>query len=192
MSAPRPKGVPLHRHKGWSGPAVLDVSHVVERAARAGGRRTSGWPSPPHGVGREASLRRRFRRAALFLPEQVIDPRPSDPADPRDEWLPGRPSPRLTREARRGVVSALTEFPVPATGHRGLPDRRGDRRRRVSRGGRSPAAVRAGSCRPLLRRGDSRRLRPDRRLQFPVGLGDRADGGRGCGAAPHPLTRKPR
>ncbi|HTS02482.1 MAG TPA: aminoacetone oxidase family FAD-binding enzyme, partial [Thermoanaerobaculia bacterium] len=28
----------LFTHKGWSGPAVLDVSHVVEKAARAGAR----------------------------------------------------------------------------------------------------------------------------------------------------------
>ncbi len=28
----------LFTHRGWSGPAVLDVSHVVERAARAGAR----------------------------------------------------------------------------------------------------------------------------------------------------------
>jgi len=70
-------------------------------------------------VGREASLRRRFRRAALFLPEQVIDPDRLIRLILATSGLPDVPLHRLTREARRGVVSALTEFPVPATGTEG-------------------------------------------------------------------------
>lgn len=111
----------LFTHRGWSGPAVLDVSHVVARGV-AEGRRAR--VSAALGVGRAEAvphwdsilshasgslrtfLRRRFpdRLVDLILSEAVV----------RDV-----PLHRLSREERRRVVGVLLAFPVPCTSTEG-------------------------------------------------------------------------
>ena len=109
----------LFTHRGWSGPAVLDVSHVVSRAL-AGGRpfsvtvvvrrraaRSGTRPSAPAPARSLGVLRRSLpdRVAALVLEEAGV--------------APDAPLHRLPREARREVVRALTALPLPVEGTEG-------------------------------------------------------------------------
>jgi hypothetical protein len=108
----------LFTHKGWSGPAVLDVSHVVARALEARrvfavtasfGGSADEWDavlrSGPGSV--LGALRRTLpeRIAALVLGEAGV--------------AAETPLSRLPREARREVVRALTALPLPVTGTEG-------------------------------------------------------------------------
>lgn len=108
----------LFTHRGWSGPAVLDVSHVVTRALAEekpfsvtvsfGGDAESWDETLRAGSGSALSLLRRSlpeRVAVLLLAEAGV--------------APETPLHRLTRQARRAVVSALTAFPLPVAGSEG-------------------------------------------------------------------------
>jgi hypothetical protein len=162
----------LFTHRGWSGPAVLDVSHVVERAARAGRAfdvRAAFMPTEPNkarGKEREKERenekrneRKREReneRDASNGPVRRGSRSPFGNAEAiarawdeelqggagsgallssflRNSSLPDRLASliletagvpdvslsRLTREARKRVVSALAAFPIPASGTEG-------------------------------------------------------------------------
>jgi hypothetical protein len=108
----------LFTHRGWSGPAVLDVSHVVSGALLDGrpfsvtvsfGGDEGAWDETLRaGSGTVLSALRRSlpdRLAALVLDSSDVA------AD--------TPLHRLTRAARRGVVSALTALPLPVEGTEG-------------------------------------------------------------------------
>lgn len=110
----------LFTHKGWSGPAVLDVSHVVSRALSLGrpfavtvsfGGSAEEWDAalrPGPGTGSVLGVLRRAlpdRVCALVLAEAGV--------------APVEPLHRLTREARREVVRALTALPLPVAGTEG-------------------------------------------------------------------------
>ena len=108
----------LFTHRGWSGPAVLDVSHVVTRAlaedrpfsvtVSLGGDAASRDEALRAGSGSVLSLLRRTlpdRVASLLLAEAGV--------------APETPLHRLTREARRAVVAALTALPLPVDGSEG-------------------------------------------------------------------------
>jgi hypothetical protein len=110
----------LFTHRGWSGPAVLDVSHVVERASRAGQPSDVRVTFVP-GTAWEEKLRRRpgsggslssFLRNSS-LPDRLVHLLLATCG------LTDVPLYRLTREARRRVVDTLTAFPIPATGTEG-------------------------------------------------------------------------
>ena len=85
----------------------------------------------------------------------------------------------LSRDARARVVETLTAFPLPATGTEGY------RTAEVTGGGVALEEVDPGSGRSRLVPGlflageILGRLRPDRRLQLPVGVGDRPHRRRG-------------
>jgi hypothetical protein len=135
----------LFTHRGWSGPAVLDVSHVVERALLSG---------------KKPDVR------AAFLPGTVWEERLKAGAASGGflssflsrSSLPDRlvqlvlatsgaedvPLYRLTRDARRHVVEALTAFPIPATGTEGY------RTAEVTGGGVALEEVDPGSGRSKL------------------------------------------
>lgn len=110
----------LFTHKGWSGPAVLDVSHVASRALAAGrpcavtvsfGGSAEEWDAalrPGPGTGSVLGVLRRAlpdRVCALVLAEAGV--------------APAEPLHRLTREARREVVRALSALPLPVDGTEG-------------------------------------------------------------------------
>jgi predicted Rossmann fold flavoprotein len=110
----------LFTHKGWSGPAILDVSHVASRALAEGrpfavtvsfGGSAEEWDAalrPGSGAGSVLGVLRRKlpdRVSALVLAEAGV--------------APAEPLHRLTREARREVVRALTAFPLPVDGTEG-------------------------------------------------------------------------
>jgi len=108
----------LFTHRGWSGPAVLDVSHVVTRALAEerpfsvvvsfGGDAESWDETLRAGSGSVLSLLRRSlpdRVAVLLLAEAGV--------------APETPLHRMTREARRAVVAALSALPLPVGGSEG-------------------------------------------------------------------------
>ncbi len=113
------RGGLLFTHRGWSGPAILDVSHVVSRALAAGlscevtaalGGGAEEWDARLQaGSGTLLGLLRRSlpeRVAALLLETAGV--------------APDTPLHRLPREARRAVVSSLAAFPLPVTGTEGF------------------------------------------------------------------------
>jgi predicted Rossmann fold flavoprotein len=127
----------LFTHRGWSGPAVLDVSHVVERAALAGGRaevrvgfeevsasgpgRPAGgspagdaaarWDATLRGAGGSLSVLPFLRKSSV--PDRLARLLLEEAGVP-DESLS-----RLPRDARERLVKTLTAFPLPATGTEG-------------------------------------------------------------------------
>jgi len=120
----------LFTHGGWSGPAVLDVSHVVERAARAGrpfavrvcfpaagsrsadgGSCASRWDEALR-IGSGLSLLSFLRRSSL--PDRLASLLLASCNVAGDVSLS-----RLSRESRRAVASVLSAFPLPVTGTEG-------------------------------------------------------------------------
>ena len=108
----------LFTHRGWSGPAVLDVSHVAARALAGGrpfavtvafGGSAEEWDAALRsGAGTVGGALRRSlpdRLAALVLAEAGV--------------APETPFHRLSREARREVVRVVTALPLPVTGTEG-------------------------------------------------------------------------
>jgi predicted Rossmann fold flavoprotein len=127
LSAPLPRGRFvteggfLFTHRGYSGPSVLDVSHLAVLS-----RMQEGPPQPIEvrwteldaegweRIFRESSggtagsvVRRRLpdRLAEALLAEAEVDP--------------ARPLPQLRREERARLVTALTAYPLPWTGDEG-------------------------------------------------------------------------
>lgn len=104
----------LFTHRGYSGPAVLDASHLAVRSKLP---IHVGWtPAGPEewdrrlreGTGTAATPLRRAlpaRLADTLLAEAGVDP--------------GRPLPQLRREDRRKLVDLLTRYPLPWTGDEG-------------------------------------------------------------------------
>jgi hypothetical protein len=110
----------LFTHRGYSGPTVLDASHLAVRSRMAGGPPQPlhlGWtPLGPEewdrrlreGAGSVAAPLRRAlpdRLAETLLAEAGVDPT--------------RPLPQLRREERRKLVDLLTRYPLPWTGDGG-------------------------------------------------------------------------
>ncbi|MFI5120110.1 MAG: aminoacetone oxidase family FAD-binding enzyme [Thermoanaerobaculia bacterium] len=162
----------LFTHRGWSGPAVLDVSHVFERALLAG--RTAeirtcfeeissngpvtgeGGPQPGDAAAQwNAALRGEGRPGGFGSVSLLSFLRKSSFSLPS---LPDRlvsliletagvPDTRLSylsREARMRVVETLTAFPLPATGTEGY------RTAEVTGGGVALEEVDPGSGRSRL------------------------------------------
>jgi predicted Rossmann fold flavoprotein len=112
----------LFTHRGYSGPTILDASHLAVRSQMAGGSPQPihvGWtPLGPEewdrrlreGTGSVAAPLRRAlpdRLAETLLSEAEVDP--------------ARPLPQLRREERRRLVDLLTRYPLPWTGDGGYP-----------------------------------------------------------------------
>lgn len=109
----------LFTHRGWSGPAVLDVSHVAARALAEGrpfavtvsfGGSAQEWDAALRsGSGSVLGVLRRAlpdRVSSLVLAEAGV--------------AGTEPLHRLTREARREVVRAVTALPLPVEGTEGF------------------------------------------------------------------------
>jgi predicted Rossmann fold flavoprotein len=121
----------LFTHRGYSGPAALDVSHVVERhrgAARVRVRFASGLEEALRGgAGTVRGTLRRLlpdRLAELLLSEAGVE---------------DVPLARLTREARRALAQAVEGWTLPADGTEGY------RTAEVTGGGVALEEVDAGS-----------------------------------------------
>lgn len=126
LTAPLPKGRFetaggfLFTHRGYSGPAVLNMSHLPVRAHAAGqsqpvlvqwtARAASDWERllREQGAGTVGPLLRRelpVRLADALLVAASVDP--------------DRPLAELRREERTRIVAALARYPLPWTGHEG-------------------------------------------------------------------------
>jgi predicted flavoprotein YhiN len=161
----------LFTHKGWSGPAVLDVSHVVERARSAGrtaevricfgfGKEEEKISSngPEHGAREspagdaaaqwDAALRGVGRTGgSLFLLPFLRKSSLPDRLASLILEVAGVPDMQLSylsRKARIRVVETLTAFPLPATGTEGY------RTAEVTGGGVALEEVDPGSGRSRL------------------------------------------
>ncbi len=108
----------LFTHRGWSGPSVLDVSHVVARALGAGREfrvtaalgTSRGEPVPPWdellrgGIGTvRGFLSRRLPDRVVFALLEAAS-------------VADGPLHRLRRDERLRLVEALVRFPLPASG----------------------------------------------------------------------------
>ena len=101
----------LFTHRGYSGPAALDVSHVVERSGRQA-RVTVSFAS-----GMDEALRAGTGTVAGFL-KRLLPDRLAELLL-REAGVEDVPLARLTREARRALVSALEGWELPADGTEG-------------------------------------------------------------------------
>jgi hypothetical protein len=106
----------LFTHRGYSGPAVLDVSHVVERALLAGRPvcvtvRFEGEPDWDEALRTGPGTLVGFLRRRL--PDRLVA------ALLRAAGVADGPLPRLPREARRAVVGVLEGLQLPVTGTEG-------------------------------------------------------------------------
>jgi len=135
----------LFTHRGWSGPAVLDVSYVVEQAMLTGKKadvRAAFLPGTPWeerlkaGAASGGSLFSFLSRSPL--PDRLIQ------LILASAGVVDVPLYRLTRDARRRVVDALTFFSIPATGTEGY------RTAEVTGGGVALEEVDPGSGRSKL------------------------------------------
>jgi len=130
MESASSEGGFLFTHRGWSGPAALDVSHVVARAAGQsevsvcfgfGEEKTSSsgpvrdaWDEALRVGGRSsASLSFFLRRSSSSLSDRLIQ------LVLAECGVADQPLARLTRDARRRVAETLAAFPIPATGTEG-------------------------------------------------------------------------
>jgi predicted Rossmann fold flavoprotein len=109
----------LFTHRGFSGPAVLNMSHVFTRpragappaiVAQWGGLERGDWEREFNAGGR-VHLVTVMRR---HLPERLALALLEDAGVPAD-----RPLAQLRREEREGVLTALTAFPLPVSGSEG-------------------------------------------------------------------------
>jgi predicted Rossmann fold flavoprotein len=135
----------LFTHDGWSGPTVLDASHLAIRGRGEGGRQELHVAWTDHdetwweGALRSGSTTVRGalgsaiprRLADVLLREVAVDP--------------STPLAQLRREARRALVGALTAYPLPWTGDAGY------RKAEVTGGGVAldqvdPRTLEARSC----------------------------------------------
>ena len=123
---------------------------------------------------RDAQRRRRAARGTAGSPGRGALHRGRRRSDalPRAAAARGANPPRRDARPRR----------APLVGARGLREGRGHRRRREPRGGRSRHDGEPQAPGALSLRRDPRRVRPDRGLQFPVGVGDGTRGGDRGGA----------
>jgi len=123
LTAPRlltTQGGFLFTHRGYSGPAVLDISHLAVRSKMAGG------PPQPLLVqwttdGPDAWDERLRTGAGIVItplrrsiPERLAEALLTEAA-----IHPGRPLHQLRREERRRLVDLLTRYPLPWTGDEG-------------------------------------------------------------------------
>jgi predicted Rossmann fold flavoprotein len=110
----------LFTHHGYSGPAVLDISHVLVRAADAGGtaRVTVSW------TGRdteewEERLRSDGTRVVRTAVREVLPDRLAQTLIDRAGCDPARYLAQLKREDRLRLINALVRTELPWTGHAG-------------------------------------------------------------------------
>lgn len=115
----RASGALLVTHRGWSGPAVLDASHLATRG-RPDGRRQEilvDWMGPAS-VDWDAALREGTGTVrtvvATKLPRRLADTLIAEAGVVLDT-----PLAQLRRTDRLRVVETLTAYPLPWTGHEG-------------------------------------------------------------------------
>ncbi|MEZ5416443.1 MAG: aminoacetone oxidase family FAD-binding enzyme [Vicinamibacterales bacterium] len=110
----------LFTHRGYSGPAVLDVSHVAVRSAEAGGPRAAvrvAWTSMDAAAWSSAFLD--GRGTALNLVARHLPHRLAEMLLDAAGVIRERTCVQLRRDERARLVTALTAFELPWSGHEG-------------------------------------------------------------------------
>ena len=110
----------LFTHRGYSGPSVLDVSHVVVRARAEHEKATITvrWSSLDDAQW-EARLRPQGTRSALGAIRAELPDRLASALLAQAEVDPARSLAELTRDERRRIVETLTRGVLPWTGDEG-------------------------------------------------------------------------
>ena len=110
----------LFTHRGYSGPAVLDVSHVLVRARMEGrgARLTVQWTAADAEAWDER-LRGQGARTVLGTVRRALPERLGTRLAGEAGVAADRPIAQLRREERRALVAALTDFALPWTGDEG-------------------------------------------------------------------------
>jgi predicted Rossmann fold flavoprotein len=110
----------LFTHRGWSGPAVLDLSHLAVRSRLTGGPKQPilvRWTGLDEAAWEEALRAARGRVGTLVarhLPDRLAALLLAEAGVP-----PDRAAPQLRREERRALAAALARYPLPWTGDEG-------------------------------------------------------------------------
>lgn len=117
--APAPRGF-LFTHRGYSGPSVLDVSHVSTLARMAGREQAvevqwTDLDAPSW----ESALRAPGAGSVAATVRTHVPARLADALMEHADVPPDRSRAELTRDERRRLVAALTAFPLPVTGDEG-------------------------------------------------------------------------
>jgi hypothetical protein len=127
----------LFTHRGYSGPAVLDVSHVLARSRLEGdgsARLLVRWTSL-NDAGWEETLRGEGPRKAISVVRRLLPERLAEALIMRAGVDPSRMLSQLRREDRLRLIEMLVRCPLPWTGDEGY------RKAEVTGGGVSLAEV---------------------------------------------------
>jgi len=127
----------LFTHRGYSGPAVLDVSHVLTRAGgteRADTRLTVRWSALDEDAW-TAALRAEGTRTVASVLRRELPERLADALAAAAGVAPATALAQLRREERAGLIETLTRGELPWTGDEGY------RKAEVTGGGVSLAEV---------------------------------------------------
>jgi predicted Rossmann fold flavoprotein len=127
----------LFTHRGYSGPSVLDVSHVVVRSREDGGgdaRLLVRWARLDAG-GWEAALRPQGTRTVAGALRRELPERLADALAGMAGIPPSRPLAQLRRDERARLIEVLVRGELPWTGDEGY------RKAEVTGGGVSLAEV---------------------------------------------------
>jgi predicted Rossmann fold flavoprotein len=111
----------LFTHRGYSGPAVLDVSHIAVRSHEAGGepaRITVQW-TPLRDAEWEKALRPDGNRSVARALGEALPERLATALLGVARVEPGRTLAQLRREERNRVLETLVRGVLPWTGHEG-------------------------------------------------------------------------
>jgi len=111
----------LFTHRGYSGPAVLDLSHLAVRARLAGGPRQEllvRWTVVEEAEW-ERRLQERSQRGVVTVLREELPARLAEQLLAEIGVEPGRQLAQLTRTERRTLVDRLVRYPLPWTGDEG-------------------------------------------------------------------------
>jgi predicted Rossmann fold flavoprotein len=109
----------LFTHRGWSGPVILDASHLAATSGTGAARQELrvGW-GPPDADPWEEALRARTGTVVgsltSRLPRRLAEMLAEESGVPADTTLA-----QLTRERRTALLGALCDYRLPWTGHEG-------------------------------------------------------------------------
>jgi predicted Rossmann fold flavoprotein len=111
----------LFTHRGYSGPCVLDVSHVVTRSRlddRSEATLAVRWTDLDE-AGWEAALTPEGTRTVGGVLRRELPDRLADALAQQAEVSPSRPLAQLTRQERRRLIDVLVRGSLPWTGDEG-------------------------------------------------------------------------
>lgn len=111
----------LFTHRGYSGPSVLNVSHLAVRSRLAGGPRQPvlvQWAEPDADAW-ERTLLERAPGSVISVLRRHLPARLADAIAAEAGVEPGRTLAQLRREERTRLVELLARYPLPWTGDEG-------------------------------------------------------------------------